>query len=59
MTAAAADPGSFRDPGGRIFIDDGRILRAVYERSAPDYEAFRDSGLLAELIASGRLVASS
>jgi len=58
MTSASADPGSFRDPGGRVFSDGGRILRAVYDGAARDYERFRDSGLLAELVASGRLVPS-
>ena len=58
MSPAVADPGSFRDPGGRIFIDDGRVLRAVYDGNGAAYQAFRDSGLLAELIGDGRLVSS-
>ena len=58
MSSAVADPGSFRDPGGRIFIDQGRVLRAVYEGNGAAYQAFRDSGLLAELIGDGRLVSS-
>jgi ribosomal protein L11 methylase PrmA len=58
MTSPTADPGSFRDPGGQVFIDGGRVLRAVYDGNAAPYEAFRDSGLLGELIAAGRLVSS-
>ena len=59
MTGLIADPGSFRDPGSRIFIDDKRVLRAVYDSSAGAYEKVRDSGFFAELIAAGRLVPSS
>ena len=58
MTGPKADPGSFRDPGSRIFIDDQRVLRAVYPPSAEAYERVRDSGFLDELIAAGRLVPS-
>lgn len=58
MISAAADPGSFRDPGSRVFLDDEAILRAVYPASSADYEAFRDSGLLAQLIREKRLVDS-
>ena len=42
MTAASADPGSFRDPGSRVFIDGQRVLRAIYKRSANDYAGARD-----------------
>ena len=59
MNSLNADPGSFRDPGGRVFIDNGRVLRAVYDGNAAAYEHFRDSGLLGELIAAGRLVSSN
>jgi ribosomal protein L11 methylase PrmA len=58
MTSALADPGSFRDPGSRIFIEQGEILRAVYASSAADYEAFRTAGLLDQLIKERRLVDS-
>lgn len=58
MTSAAVDPGSFRDPGSRVFLDQGEVLRAVYPSSAPDYEAFRNSGLLDRLIQEKRLIGS-
>lgn len=58
MKLAAADPGSFRDPGSRVFVDGQQILRAVYPASASDYEAFRDSGLLRNLIDKNWLVES-
>ena len=56
--SGAADPGSFRDPGSRIFHDQEQVLRAVYASSARDYEAFRDFGLLDQLIQEQRLVQS-
>ena len=57
-SAAAADPGSFRDPGSRVFVDGEEVLRAVYPASAADYEAFRDSGLLRQLVDEHWLVPS-
>jgi ribosomal protein L11 methylase PrmA len=56
MTAINADPGSFRDPGSRVYIDSDRVLRAVFESSAAAYESVRDSGLLHDLIDGGHLV---
>ncbi len=58
MIAPIVNPGSFRDPGSRVFERDGRILRAIWQRSAPAYEQFRDSGLLADLVDRGMLVAT-
>ena len=58
MTAASADPGSFRDPGSRVFIDGQRVLRAIYKRSANDYAAARDKGVLDYFISKGWLVES-
>lgn len=58
MNRIAPDPGSFRDPGSRIFIDDRRVLRAVYPAGAADYEAVRDAQLLADFTANGWLVES-
>ena len=58
MDNLLADGGSFRDPGGRIFSADGRILRAVMRSSAAAYEAVRDSGLLRRLSERQLLLAS-
>jgi ribosomal protein L11 methylase PrmA len=58
MTAFRAEPGSFRDPGSRVFIDGDRVLRAILGPSAHQYQSVRDSGLLNELIDSGMLVGS-
>ncbi len=51
-------PGSFRDPSGQVHDVDGRILRTVTDRAAPDYEALRDSNLLRDLAARGWLIES-
>jgi hypothetical protein len=58
MSSAAADPGSFRDPGGCVFVDSDRVLRAVYPAAAANYEAARDAGILADLSGRGLLVES-
>ena len=50
---AEADPGSFRDPGGRVLQGRGRIFRTVTDAAAADYEFVRDTGLIAELARQG------
>ena len=59
MTSLSADPGSFRDPGGQVFNDGSRILRAVYRPNSGPYRAFRDCGLMTDLISKKWLVPSS
>ena len=49
MTAVARDPGSFRDPGGRIYSDGKRIFRVVTDANAGAYEQARDAGLFDQL----------
>ena len=49
MNALARDPGSFRDPGGRVYSDGDRIFRTVNTLNADAYEQARDSGLLKRL----------
>lgn len=50
-------PASFRDPSGFIFRHEGRILRQVNQRYAPVYDLLMDSGLYADLVARGWLIA--
>jgi ribosomal protein L11 methylase PrmA len=59
MTTPVADPGSFRDPAGRVFIDGERVLRAVYPLGSADYRAVRESHLLGRLIEKKWLLESS
>lgn len=50
-----SDPGSFRDPSGRVYSENGRIYRTVSAAAAEDYRAVRDTGLLDELTGEGWL----
>jgi ribosomal protein L11 methylase PrmA len=54
----AVEPGSFRDPSGQVFENDGRIFRTITARALADYTFIRDSGVLKRLVNGGWLVAS-
>jgi SAM-dependent methyltransferase len=58
MTTSAAhpEPGSFRDPDSRVYVDGGRILRLLSGEGLADWRALSSSPLFAELVAEGRLV---
>ena len=45
MTALSNEPGSFRDPRGRIYYVGDRVLRTVTDVAVSDFEFVRDSGL--------------
>lgn len=53
--SAQLDPGSFRDPAGRILHADGRVFRTVAPENWKTFEALQTSGLLDQLVASGML----
>lgn len=53
MDPVRADAGSFRDPGGRVYVINDRVFRSVMPRAAEDFEFVRATGLLEELIAEG------
>ena len=59
MIACRAEPASFRDPSGHVFVQGERVLRTVMPRAAADYEFVRDQGLLQRLADERRLVAST
>ncbi len=48
--------GSFRDPSGRVFLRDGRLLRRVNPSYAADYARLLTSGLYKTLVDEGLLV---
>jgi ribosomal protein L11 methylase PrmA len=50
---------SFRDPSGHVYDIDGRILRTITERAAPDYAFVRQSGLLDRLVSRGWCIAAT
>ncbi|MFO1305217.1 MAG: class I SAM-dependent methyltransferase [Burkholderiales bacterium] len=53
MSPVVPVPGSFRDPSGRVYEAEGRILRTVAQAHAPDFEYVRSTGLLEDLAAQG------
>ena len=57
MSGAIADPGSFRDPGGRVYHLGDKVLRTITELAAADFEFVQASGLIERLTADGRLIA--
>jgi len=54
--AAGPTSGSFRDPDGRVFTRDGRILRQINVSYAPHYDHLRSSGLYQRLVDQRLLV---
>lgn len=57
MSAAAiVEPGSFRDPGGRVFHAGEKIFRAVMAPAAENFAQASQSGLLRKLVEQGKLV---
>jgi len=51
-----ADAGSFRDPSGQIFSENGRIYRSIFQPGVDDYEAARGAGVYTDLMEEGLLV---
>ncbi len=58
MSEAVADPGSFRDPSGRIYQVGGQVFRTITDYAAKDYEFVRDTGVLERLCDDGKVIAS-
>ena len=56
MIGSDADPGSFRDPGGRVFVVDGRVFRTVNPPAVDDYEFVESTGVMAELVEKGWVI---
>lgn len=55
MPEVATESGSFRDHRGRIFYVEGRVLRTVMPMAVADFDFVRQSGLVDELYAQGKL----
>lgn len=55
-TPLLPDPGSLRDPANRVFVEEGRVLRAVMAPGAAAYRAARDAGLYEALADKGLLL---
>lgn len=56
IATATAEPGSFRDPGGRVYEAGDRIYRAVMPSALAGFASARDSGFYGRLVSEGRLV---
>ncbi|MDQ2853455.1 MAG: class I SAM-dependent methyltransferase [Chloroflexota bacterium] len=54
--AAEREPGSYRDPSGFVFRQDGVLYRQVSQRFADDWAAFEASGLHAALLSREMLI---
>lgn len=49
-------PGSFRDPAGFLFVEDGILLRSIHDSYAEHYQRLMSSGLGPALQAKGLLI---
>jgi len=59
MTAIQQDPGSFRDPLSRVFVGDGKVVRAFTEMGAKDIHAVWEKPFIQKALASGALIEST
>jgi hypothetical protein len=53
-----ADPGSFRDPGGRVFISEGEVYRTLDEHALANWEALSATKFFPAAVAAGRIIAT-
>lgn len=56
ITRMVTNTGSFRDPSGHVFSEDGRIYRSISKPGVRDFVAARDAGIYADLIEGGLLL---
>lgn len=59
LPVVRAEPGSFRDPGGRIYWLGERVLRTVMPPAAADFEYVESSGLIPHLVERGMLISQT
>lgn len=53
------DGGSFRDPDGRVFLRDGRVLRGLTARGAEQWRAVSAAAFFKAAVEAGRVVRST
>ena len=56
MEITRPDTGSFRDPGGRVYVVNGHVYRTVMQTAVEDYEFVRSTGLIDKLTKKGQLI---
>ena len=54
-----ADPGSFRDPGGRVLIHEGEVYRTLDTHALTNWEALANTTFFAREVAAGRIIATN
>lgn len=54
----SADPASFRDPSGRVYVQNGRVFRTVNETAVADFEFARANEALRRLVETGDVIES-
>lgn len=59
MISETAEAGSFRDPGGQVYLLDGRVFRTVMPCAVEDFDFVRSTGLISELVEKGLLIPES
>src|SRR5690606_26167378 len=52
----AADPGSFRDPNGRVYVHQGGVFRGLSQSALDNFRALRETRFYGKFIESGELV---
>jgi hypothetical protein len=57
MAESKAHAGSFRDPAGYMFSEDGVLYRQINKAGQEDYDLTMSSGLYEDLVSAGLLVA--
>jgi hypothetical protein len=53
-----ADPGSFRDPGGRVFLHEGEIYRTLDNHALANWETLSETKFFSKEVAAGRVIAT-
>lgn len=53
------ESGSFRDPGGRVFLQNNRVYRGIFPSAVEDFKAVRRTPLIPKLIEQGLLLAET
>lgn len=54
--SARIDPGSFRDPGSRVFVEGGDVFRYIDDRSLTNWERLADTEFFAAGVADGTII---
>ncbi len=56
MNLVVNDAGSFRDPSGHVYLAKDKVYRTVMPSAVDDFDFVRSTGLISELVSSGRLI---